>query len=259
MKYLAFGLMAALLLDATIVRMFLVPSVMKMLGDDCWWAPRWMRRLQTRIGLGETNLPDERKRPTVNGRPARPPVEASLVAVAATPQPHHDPTHPDVAEARAPGRPRPAILPEPRPAPEVPSSASTTRIQTRPPTEAVPPAEARTTRFSTPGNQPAPGHERPANSASPAPGRPPSAGPPTPSAGETRGMPVSTNHEKKSDPADPTAALPVMRSEGDDSEAATNKLNTRGQGDNNDPSRPHRRGASGGLSAQDLLRREGRL
>jgi trehalose monomycolate/heme transporter len=72
-------------------------------------------------------------------------------------------------------------------------------------------------------------------------------------------MPVSTNHEKKSDPADPTAALPVMRSEGDDSEAATNKLNTRGQGDNNDPSRPHRRGASGGLSAQDLLRREGRL
>jgi trehalose monomycolate/heme transporter len=259
MKYLAFGLMAALLLDATIVRMFLVPSVMKMLGDDCWWAPRWMRRLQTRIGLGETNLPDERKRPTVNGRPARPPVEASLVAVAATPHPHHDPTHPDVAEAREPGRPRPAILPEPRPAPEVPSSASTTRIQTRPPTEAVPPAEARTTRFSTPGNQPAPGHERPANSAPPAPGRPPSAGPPTPSAGETRGMPVSTNHEKKSDPADPTAALPVMRSEGDDSEAATNKLNTRGQGDNNDPSRPHRRGASGGLSAQDLLRREGRL
>src|ERR1700744_3320906 len=35
MKYLAFGLMAALLLDATVVRMFLVPSVMKLLGDDC--------------------------------------------------------------------------------------------------------------------------------------------------------------------------------------------------------------------------------
>ncbi|MFV0495676.1 MMPL family transporter, partial [Mycobacterium sp.] len=61
MKYLAFGLMAALLLDATVVRMFLVPSVMKLLGDDCWWAPRWMRRLQNRIGLGEIQLPDERK------------------------------------------------------------------------------------------------------------------------------------------------------------------------------------------------------
>ncbi|ORB75971.1 MMPL family transporter, partial [Mycobacterium timonense] len=79
MKYLAFGLMAALLLDATVVRMFLVPSVMKLLGDDCWWAPRWARRLQNKIGLGEIDLPDERKRPTLNGRPARPPVAASLV------------------------------------------------------------------------------------------------------------------------------------------------------------------------------------
>src|SRR6201999_2715520 len=51
MKYLAFGLMAALLLDATVVRMFLVPAVMKLLGDDCWWAPMWMRRLQNRLGL----------------------------------------------------------------------------------------------------------------------------------------------------------------------------------------------------------------
>jgi RND superfamily putative drug exporter len=80
MKYLAFGLMAALLLDATVVRMFLVPSVMKLLGDDCWWAPRWARRLQNKIGLGEIDLPDERKRATVNGRPVRPPVAASLVA-----------------------------------------------------------------------------------------------------------------------------------------------------------------------------------
>ncbi|MGB3285187.1 MMPL family transporter, partial [Mycolicibacter algericus] len=62
MKYLAFGLMAALLLDATVIRMFLVPSVMKLLGDDCWWAPRWMKRIQNRIGLGEIRLPDERKR-----------------------------------------------------------------------------------------------------------------------------------------------------------------------------------------------------
>ena len=270
MKYLAFGLMAALLLDATIVRMFLVPSVMKMLGDDCWWAPRWMRRLQTRIGLGEINLPDERKRPTVNGRPARPPVEASLVAVAATPQPVHDPTHPDAAEAREPGRPRPATSPETRPAPDSPSGARTTRIQTRPPTEAMPPAEAvppmeaKTTRFSAPGKQAAPSHERPASSAPPAPARPPSAAPPTPpSAGETRAMPVSkpvpTEHEDKGDPADPTPALPVMRPEADDSDAATKKLNARAQGDNGDAARPHRRGASGGLSAQDLLRREGRL
>ncbi|WP_231975861.1 MMPL family transporter [Mycobacterium sp. E2462] len=104
MKYLAFGLMAALLLDATVVRMFLVPSVMKLLGDDCWWAPRWARRLQNRIGLGEIDLPDERKRPTLNGRPARPPVAASLVAAA--PRHPHDPTHPAPPEPgrRAPPR-----------------------------------------------------------------------------------------------------------------------------------------------------------
>ncbi|WP_246133330.1 MMPL family transporter, partial [Mycobacterium helveticum] len=103
MKYLAFGLMAALLLDATVVRMFLVPSVMKLLGDDCWWAPRWARRLQNRIGLGEIDLPDERRRPTINGRPARPPVSAGAL-VAAAPRAPHDPTHPGALE---PARPRP--------------------------------------------------------------------------------------------------------------------------------------------------------
>ena len=61
MKYLAFGLLIALLLDATVVRMFLVPSIMKLLGSDCWWAPRWMKRVQQRIGLDEVYLADERK------------------------------------------------------------------------------------------------------------------------------------------------------------------------------------------------------
>jgi RND superfamily putative drug exporter len=61
MKYLAFGLVTALLLDATVVRMFLVPSVMKLLRDECWWAPQWMKRLQNRMGLSEIDLPDERK------------------------------------------------------------------------------------------------------------------------------------------------------------------------------------------------------
>jgi trehalose monomycolate/heme transporter len=245
MKYLAFGLAAALLLDATVVRMFLVPSVMKLLGDDCWWAPRWARRLQNRIGLGEIDLPDERKRATtVNGRPTRPPVAASLVA--AQPRPPHDPTHP--GGPPEPSRPRPT---------ELPSGASTTRIQTRP----SQPTEAKTTRLAVPGNpanaNPAP--SAPARPASPAPPPPPP--PPAPSAGQTRAMPIPTNRDNNGDPADPTAALPIKRPESNDSDAATEKLNTRGQGgqgDNGDNSRPRRR-AGGGLSAQDLLRREGRL
>ena len=71
-------------------------------------------------------------------------------------------------------------------------------------------------------------------------------------------MPIPGNHENKGDPADPTTALPVMRSDGNDSDAATEKLNASGQGDNGENPRPRRR-AGGGLSAQDLLRREGRL
>jgi trehalose monomycolate/heme transporter len=219
MKYLAFGLAAALLLDATVVRMFLVPSVMKLLGDDCWWAPRWARRLQNRLGLGEIDLPDEHKRPSVSGRAVRPPVKAASLAAAA-PRPAHDPTHP---------------APAPRPA-ELPSGASTTRLNTRPSQPTPRTEEASTTRL------PVPGHSEGA--------------PPAP----TRAGPVS--HESANDPADPTAALPVMRPEANDSDAATEKMNARGQADqsdNGDEPRPRRRGGGGGLSAADLLRREGRL
>ena len=60
MKYIAYGMIAALILDATVIRMFLVPAVMKLLGDDCWWAPAWMKRIQERLGLGEVVLADER-------------------------------------------------------------------------------------------------------------------------------------------------------------------------------------------------------
>ncbi|MFC9790981.1 MMPL family transporter, partial [Rhodococcus sp. NPDC127528] len=60
MKYIAYGMIAALIIDATLIRMFLVPATMKLLGDDCWWAPAWMKRIQERLGLGEPILDDER-------------------------------------------------------------------------------------------------------------------------------------------------------------------------------------------------------
>ncbi|WP_072804647.1 MMPL family transporter [Rhodococcoides yunnanense] len=56
MKYIAYGMIAALIIDATVIRMFLVPATMKLLGDDCWWAPQWMKRIQQKLGLGETFL-----------------------------------------------------------------------------------------------------------------------------------------------------------------------------------------------------------
>lgn len=53
MKYIAFGMIAALLLDATVIRMMLVPAVMHLLREDNWWAPGWVRAVYRRMGHGE--------------------------------------------------------------------------------------------------------------------------------------------------------------------------------------------------------------
>jgi RND superfamily putative drug exporter len=52
-KELGVGTVLAVLLDATIVRALLVPSLMKLLGEWNWWAPRPLARLHARIGLSE--------------------------------------------------------------------------------------------------------------------------------------------------------------------------------------------------------------
>jgi RND superfamily putative drug exporter len=76
-------------------------------------------------------------------------------------------------------------------------------------------------------------------------------------------MPIPTNRSgDTADAAEPTTALPVMRTDGDDSGTATEQLNSRAQGENGDNPRQRRRGGGAGgapVSAQDLLRREGRL
>jgi RND superfamily putative drug exporter len=53
-KELGIGTALAVLLDASIIRALLVPSLMELLGSANWWAPRPLRRLYKRIGLRET-------------------------------------------------------------------------------------------------------------------------------------------------------------------------------------------------------------
>ncbi|MCJ7857172.1 MMPL family transporter [Corynebacterium kalidii] len=53
MKYIAFGMIAALVIDATVIRMLLVPAVMYLLREDCWWAPKWVTALSRKIGHNE--------------------------------------------------------------------------------------------------------------------------------------------------------------------------------------------------------------
>jgi RND superfamily putative drug exporter len=49
------GTALAVLIDASIIRALLVPSLMEMFGRWSWWAPRPLRRLHRRIGLGEVD------------------------------------------------------------------------------------------------------------------------------------------------------------------------------------------------------------
>ena len=57
MRFLGLGLIFALALDATVVRLMLVPAVIALLGDVTWWAPKWMLRLQERASLAEHEPP----------------------------------------------------------------------------------------------------------------------------------------------------------------------------------------------------------
>jgi RND superfamily putative drug exporter len=50
-KLMGVGMIVALLVDATIIRVLLVPATMRLLGRANWWAPRPLRRLYARYGI----------------------------------------------------------------------------------------------------------------------------------------------------------------------------------------------------------------
>jgi RND superfamily putative drug exporter len=221
MKYLAFGLLIALLLDATIVRMFLVPAIMKLLGDDCWWAPKWMKRLQHKIGLGETTLPDELKRPVV-----RQPAGALVSAVAAPAHPLGGPGHSTddapttrFGTAKSPEGKSPegkSVEGKSSEGRDIGSWLSEIRGKVLPRPDRIEPSSA----------------EEPTSViADPAPVEEP----------PTTAIPTQST----SDYTEETRAIPVTRPISGDSDVATEQLNARAK--------------SNGVSAQDLLRREGRL
>jgi RND superfamily putative drug exporter len=52
-KLIGVGLLAAVVVDATLVRALLVPATIRLLGRANWWLPRPLRRLHSRVALGE--------------------------------------------------------------------------------------------------------------------------------------------------------------------------------------------------------------
>ncbi len=59
-KMFGLGLAVAIFVDATIVRIVLVPATMKLLGDANWWLPTWLDRILPRVDIdSEASLPTE--------------------------------------------------------------------------------------------------------------------------------------------------------------------------------------------------------
>ena len=56
-KLLGVGMIVALVVDATVVRVLLVPATMRLLGRANWWAPRPLRGLYARYGIREADAP----------------------------------------------------------------------------------------------------------------------------------------------------------------------------------------------------------
>lgn len=79
------GVPLAVLIDATLVRMLLMPAFMRILGPLNWWAPGPLARLHRRFAISEAGELPELVRPgqatTRNGSPTRPAAAASVGAI----------------------------------------------------------------------------------------------------------------------------------------------------------------------------------
>jgi RND superfamily putative drug exporter len=106
MRMFGLGLTLAVLVDATLVRLLLMPAFMHVLGRANWWAPRWMVSLHNRCGFNETP------------KPAPLPVRGDAVrGNAGRPEPEYFPpvTRPPVDEDYETALPLPLPLPVPVP------------------------------------------------------------------------------------------------------------------------------------------------
>jgi hypothetical protein len=100
-KMLAIGMAFAVLIDASLVRMILVPSVMSLLGERAWWMPRWLEPIVPHLELEGSIEPTEAApvEPVAAGTP-----EAEVVREAE-------------AVLKAEPLPTPPVAPEPEPVP----------------------------------------------------------------------------------------------------------------------------------------------
>lgn len=92
-KMLALGMAFAVLIDASVVRMILVPSVMTLLGKNAWYLPHWLSPLVPHVHLEESEVADLSAGEPVPGEPAdaaREGADAAREGAAATGQRESD-------------------------------------------------------------------------------------------------------------------------------------------------------------------------
>jgi RND superfamily putative drug exporter len=65
MRMFGLGLTLAILVDATLVRMVLLPAFMHAMGEWNWWAPKWMTKLHNRIGIEDGVRSERLKTPAL--------------------------------------------------------------------------------------------------------------------------------------------------------------------------------------------------
>jgi RND superfamily putative drug exporter len=63
MRMFGLGLTLAILVDATLVRMVLLPAFMHAMGQWNWWAPRWMSHIHDRFGIEDGLTSKQTPRP----------------------------------------------------------------------------------------------------------------------------------------------------------------------------------------------------
>jgi RND superfamily putative drug exporter len=73
LKIIGIGMAAAVVIDATIIRLILVPATMELLGDKNWWMPKWLDRIIPHLDIEGSHA--------ANPAPVAPQSEPELVSV----------------------------------------------------------------------------------------------------------------------------------------------------------------------------------
>lgn len=68
-KMVGLGLACAVLFDAFVVRLTLIPAVLQLLGERAWWLPRWLDRVLPHVDVEGESLNDSESKPSQRPEP----------------------------------------------------------------------------------------------------------------------------------------------------------------------------------------------